>query len=60
MITLPGRDRKTVKKLLIDAKIPRRNRDALPVFDCEGVVCASLNLARIRRFCPSQASWPGW
>ncbi|MCD7920261.1 MAG: tRNA lysidine(34) synthetase TilS [Clostridiales bacterium] len=31
-ITLPARSRKTVKKLLIDSKIPQRERDFLPVF----------------------------
>lgn len=30
-ITLPGRPRKRIKKLLIDAKVPRRDREDLPV-----------------------------
>ena len=59
VITLPGRDRKTVKKLLIDAKIPRRNRDALPVFDCEGVVCALTEFGADQAFLPQpgQLAW---
>ncbi|MCD8142856.1 MAG: tRNA lysidine(34) synthetase TilS, partial [Clostridiales bacterium] len=31
-ITLPARSRKTVKKLLIDSKVPQGERDFLPVF----------------------------
>lgn len=30
-ITLPGRPRKSLKKLLIDAKVPRQDRERLPV-----------------------------
>ena len=30
-ITLPGRPHKSVKKLLIDAKVPRADRERLPV-----------------------------
>ena len=30
-ITLPGRPRKRIKKLLIDAKVPRWDREDLPV-----------------------------
>ena len=39
-IRLPGRDTKTVKKLLIDHKFPRRDRDRLPVLADEGGVVA--------------------
>lgn len=38
-IRLPGRDTKTIKKLLIDGKIPRVSRDLLPVLaDEDGVL----------------------
>lgn len=39
-IRLPGRDTKTIKKLLIDHKFPRRDRDRLPVLADEGGVVA--------------------
>ncbi len=40
-ITLPARSRKTVKKLLIDSKVPQNERDFLPVF-LSGVQVAAL------------------
>lgn len=51
-ITLPTRDRKTIKKLLIDAKVPRRLRDSLPVFDWEGTVCALTEFGADQAFLP--------
>lgn len=51
-ITLPTRDRKLIKKLLIDAKIPRRLRDSLPVFDLEGSVCALTEFGADQAFLP--------
>lgn len=58
-IALPGRDRKTIKKLLIDAKIPRRDRDLLPVFDLEGAVCALTEFGADQAFLPrpGQRAW---
>lgn len=58
-IALPGRDRKTIKKLLIDAKIPRRDRDLLPVFDLEGTVCALTEFGADQAFLPrpGQRAW---
>lgn len=52
VITLPSRNRKTLKKLLIDAKIPRRIRELLPVFDCAGVVCALTEFGADQAFLP--------
>ena len=58
-IALPGRDRKTIKNLLIDAKIPRRDRDLLPVFDLEGTVCALTEFGADQAFLPQpgQHAW---
>lgn len=39
-ITLPARPRKSLKKLLIDSRFPRRRRDGLPVLECGGAVAA--------------------
>lgn len=41
-ISLPGRGTKTIKKLLIDEKIPRRIREQIPVVaDENGVLCVA-------------------
>lgn len=41
-ISLPGRSTKTIKKLLIDEKIPRREREQIPVVaDENGVLCVA-------------------
>ncbi|MEG1858099.1 MAG: tRNA lysidine(34) synthetase TilS [Pseudoflavonifractor sp.] len=41
-LTLPGRGTKTVKKLLIDAKIPRRVREQIPVLaDRDGLLAVA-------------------
>lgn len=39
-ITLPARSRKTVKKLLIDSKIPKEERSRVAVLESEGKVAA--------------------
>ncbi|MCD8052367.1 MAG: tRNA lysidine(34) synthetase TilS [Clostridiales bacterium] len=51
-ITLPARDRKTVKKLLIDSKIPRAVRDKIAVFDVGGRVAALDGFGADRAFLP--------
>ncbi len=58
-IALPARNRKTIKKLMIDAKIPRRLRDTLPVFDLEGSVCALTEFGADQAFLPrpGDAAW---
>ncbi len=41
-ITLPGRKRKTVKKLFIDEKVPRREREQIPILvDSLGVIAVA-------------------
>lgn len=49
----------TVKKLFIDRKLPRALRDALPVFECGGVVLAAAGLGASRDALPAegQAAW---
>lgn len=51
-ITLPARDRKTVKKLLIDSKVPRAVRDQIAVFDVGGQVAALDGFGADRAFLP--------
>lgn len=51
-ITLPARNRKTIKKLLIDAKLPRQRRDLLPVWEWNGQVCALTQFGADQAFLP--------
>ena len=55
----PGRPSKTVKKRLIDEKIPRQRRDLLPVLDCGGTVTAVALLGPDQSFVPKpgEAAW---
>ncbi len=48
--TPPGRLGKTVKKWMIEEKIPRFQRDVLPVFDCGGQAAAVAGLGPDRAF----------
>lgn len=58
-ITLPARSRKTIKKLLIDAKLPRQRRDFLPVWVWNGQVCALTEFGADQAFLP-QPGQPAW
>lgn len=58
-ITLPARSRKTIKKLLIDAKLPRQRRDFLPVWVWSGQVCALTEFGVDQAFLP-QPGQPAW
>ena len=49
-LTPPGRLGKTVKKWMIEEKIPRFRREALPVFDCGGQAAAVAGLGPDRTF----------
>lgn len=49
-LTPPGRLGKTVKKWMIEEKIPRLRREILPVFDCGGRVAAVAGLGPDRTF----------
>ena len=51
-LTLPGRLGKSVKKWMIQEKLPRFQRDALPVFECGGAVAAVAGLGPDRAFTP--------
>ena len=55
----PGRLGKTVKKWMIEEKIPRFQREALPVFDCGGQVAAVAGLGPDRAFAAKegQSAW---
>ena len=48
--TPPGRLGKTVKKWMIEAKLPRFQREVLPVFDCGGQIAAVAGLGPDRAF----------
>lgn len=48
----PGRPARTVKKLMIDEKIPRPRRDRLPVLETEGRLAAAAELGQDERFLP--------
>ncbi len=58
-LTLPGRLGKSVKKWMIQEKLPRFQRDALPVFECGGAVAAVAGLGPDRAFAPheGQGAW---
>lgn len=48
----PGRPARTVKKLMIDEKIPRPRRDRLPVLETEGRLAAAAELGQDEHFLP--------
>ena len=58
-LTPPGRLGKTVKKWMIEERLPRFQRDALPVFDCGGQIAAVAGLGPDRSFVPreGQHAW---
>ncbi|MBQ3135730.1 MAG: tRNA lysidine(34) synthetase TilS [Oscillospiraceae bacterium] len=58
-LTLPGRPGRTVKKWMIDEKIPRHLRDTLPVLDCGGQVAGVVGLGPDAAFAPSLGQ-PCW
>ena len=51
-LKLPGRHTKTVKKWMVEEKIPRRDRDLLPVLTAEDRVCAVARLGPDADFVP--------
>lgn len=58
-LTRPGRPGKTVKKLLIDEKIPLQSREELPVLEIQGQVAAVAGLGPDIAFAPQigQQAW---
>ena len=58
-LRLPGRPEKTLKKWLIDEKIPQSRRDCLPVLEWDGRVAAAAGLGPDAAFLPweGQAAW---
>jgi tRNA(Ile)-lysidine synthase len=59
MLALPGRRRKTLKKLLIEQKVPRRVREQLPVLaDRDGVIAvAGIGPERTRLAMPGEPAY---
>lgn len=55
----PGRPKRTLKKILIDEKVPRFERDMIPVLDSGGRVAAVAGLGADSAFVPSpdEACW---
>lgn len=51
-LTRPGRQHRTLKKLMIDEKLPRHLRDTVPVLDCGGRVAAVVGLGPDSAFLP--------
>ena len=58
-LTPPGRLGKTVKKWMIEARLPRFQRDTLPILDCGGQIAAAAGLGPDRAFVPP-AGGPAW
>lgn len=58
-LTPPGRLGKSVKKWMIQEKLPRFQRDSLPVFECGGAVAAVAGLGPDRTFSAlnGQGAW---
>ena len=58
-LTPAGRPGKSLKKWMIQEKIPRHLRDTLPILDCRGAVAAAAGLGPDRAFLPrpGQAAW---
>lgn len=58
-LTRPGRPGKSVKKLMIDEKIPRHLRDTLPVIECNSRVAGVVGLGPDAAFIPAvnQSCW---
>lgn len=52
MLARPARPRRSLKKILIDEKIPRSTRDTIPVLDCGGRVAAVAGLGPDTDFLP--------
>lgn len=58
-LKLPGRPTKSLKKWLIDLKIPRRDRDDLPVLTVDGRIAAAALVGPDAGFVPApgEAAW---
>lgn len=59
VLTRPGRHARTLKKLMIDEKLPRHMRDTVPVLDCAGRVAGVIGLGPDAGFVPGpgEACW---
>jgi len=52
-LSRPGRPGRTLKKILIDEKIPHHRRDSVPVLDCGGRVAAVIGFGPDAAFLPA-------
>jgi tRNA(Ile)-lysidine synthase len=50
VLALPGRRSKSLKKLMIEEKIPRRDRERIPVLDAGGELAAVAGLGPHRAY----------
>lgn len=59
VLARPGRPPRTLKKIMIDEKLPRHLRDTVPVLDCSGQVAGVVGLGPDTAFLPEQgeACW---
>lgn len=55
----PGRPEASLKKLMIDEKLPRHERTLLPVLECGGAVAAAVGLGQGEAFLPAPGA-PCW
>jgi len=58
-LSRPGRPGRTLKKILIDEKVPSHRRETIPVLDCAGQVAAVIGLGPDAAFLPTpgEACW---
>lgn len=52
VLSRPGHHARTLKKLMIDEKLPRHMRDTVPVLDCAGLVAGVIGLGPDAAFLP--------
>ena len=55
-LALTGRPEKSLKKWMIQEKVPRHLRGLLPVFACGGQIAAAGGLGPDRAFCPERGA----
>ena len=55
-LVLAGRPEKSLKKWMIQEKVPRHLRGLLPVFACGGQIAAAGGLGPDRAFCPKRGA----
>lgn len=58
-LSRPGRPERTLKKILVDEKVPRHQRESVPILDCAGRVAAVAGFGPDAAFVPNpgQECW---